>query len=272
MTMTSPRPDHHRHHPPTRRSRTYGVARAGHPVDPAGPSRVVPPFILGGLGVIFGIIGLTKAGQERRTRDSRIAGLPHAVRSGFVAAIAFIALVVTHRRRGHPLQLHDQPGRASTRRSLSAPSLPILPTRSLALRRVLATSLAMCARATALSVPRRSRSAHAPGGFGVQCGFTQARRWTIPSSTRASPACFTCTPSTATRAPMRRFDPQEAPGPAGTTCTDKKDKAAIWPPTAFIRKNPLWRALEPRSRAHVLLPARPASRSHPSRACHPTSS
>ena len=32
---------------------------------------------------------------------------------------------------------------------------------------------------------------------------------------------------------------------AGTTCTDKKDKAAIWAPTAFIKKNGSWRPLEP---------------------------
>ena len=55
---------------------------------------VVPPFILGGLGVIFGIIGLTKAGQGAPNKELAIAGLVSGA-IGIVAAIAFIALVVT---------------------------------------------------------------------------------------------------------------------------------------------------------------------------------
>ena len=55
---------------------------------------VVPPFILGGLGVIFGIIGVSKAGQGAPNKGLAIAGLVCGA-IGIVAAIAFIALVVT---------------------------------------------------------------------------------------------------------------------------------------------------------------------------------
>ena len=55
---------------------------------------VVPPFILGGLAVIFGIIGVSKAGQGAPHKGLAIAGLVCGA-IGIVAAIAFIALVVT---------------------------------------------------------------------------------------------------------------------------------------------------------------------------------
>ena len=115
--------------------------------------------------------------------------------------------------------------------------------RSLALRRVLATSLAMCAWATVLSVAPQIASAHAPGGFGVQCGFTHM--------SMDDPIVY---PSQPGMGHMHAFYGNKSTDAystrkkllaAGTTCTDKKDKAAIWAPTAFIRKNGSWRALEP---------------------------
>jgi hypothetical protein len=55
---------------------------------------VVPPFILGGLAVIFGIIGLSKAAQGAPNKGLAVAGLVCGA-IGLVAAIAFIALVVS---------------------------------------------------------------------------------------------------------------------------------------------------------------------------------
>lgn len=55
---------------------------------------IVPPFIMGGLAVIFGIIGLSKAKQGAPNKGLAIAGLICGA-AGIVAAIAFIALVVT---------------------------------------------------------------------------------------------------------------------------------------------------------------------------------
>ncbi len=55
---------------------------------------VVPPFILGGLAVLFGILGLSKANQGAPHKGLAIAGLICGA-VGIVAAIAFIALIVT---------------------------------------------------------------------------------------------------------------------------------------------------------------------------------
>ena len=55
---------------------------------------VVPPFILGGLAVLFGILGLSKAEQGAPNKGMAIAGLVCGA-VGIVAAIAFIALVLT---------------------------------------------------------------------------------------------------------------------------------------------------------------------------------
>jgi len=55
---------------------------------------VVPPFILGALAVIFGALGLSKTKQGAPHRGLALAGLICGV-AGIVAAIAFIALVVT---------------------------------------------------------------------------------------------------------------------------------------------------------------------------------
>ena len=55
---------------------------------------VVPPFILGALAVIFGVLGLSKANQGAPHKGLAIAGLVCGA-VGIVAAIAFIALVVT---------------------------------------------------------------------------------------------------------------------------------------------------------------------------------
>ncbi|MEP6759197.1 MAG: DUF4190 domain-containing protein [Actinomycetota bacterium] len=55
---------------------------------------VVPPFILGGLAVIFGILGFSKAKQGAPNKGLAIAGLICGA-MGIVSAIAFIALVVT---------------------------------------------------------------------------------------------------------------------------------------------------------------------------------
>jgi hypothetical protein len=108
---------------------------------------------------------------------------------------------------------------------------------------VLATSLAMFAWATALSVVPQLASAHAPGGFGVQCGFTHM--------SMDDPIVY---PSQPGMGHMHAFYGNKSTDAystrkkllaAGTTCTDKKDKAAIWAPTAFIRKNGTWRELEP---------------------------
>jgi hypothetical protein len=55
---------------------------------------VVPPFIMGGLAVIFGILGLSKAKQGAPNKGLAIAGLVCGI-AGIAATIAFIALVVT---------------------------------------------------------------------------------------------------------------------------------------------------------------------------------
>lgn len=55
---------------------------------------IVPPFIMGGLAVIFGIIGLSKAKQGAPNKGLAIAGLICGA-AGIVATIAFIALVFT---------------------------------------------------------------------------------------------------------------------------------------------------------------------------------
>lgn len=55
---------------------------------------VVPPFILGGLAVIFGILGYSKAKQGAPNKGLAIAGLVCGA-VGIVSAIAFIALFVT---------------------------------------------------------------------------------------------------------------------------------------------------------------------------------
>ena len=54
----------------------------------------VPPFILGGLAVLFGILGLSKAKQGAPNKGLAIAGIVCGA-VGIVAAIAFIALVLT---------------------------------------------------------------------------------------------------------------------------------------------------------------------------------
>jgi hypothetical protein len=55
---------------------------------------VVPPFILGALAVIFGALGLSKAKQGAPNKGLALAGLICGG-VGILAAIAFIALVVT---------------------------------------------------------------------------------------------------------------------------------------------------------------------------------
>jgi hypothetical protein len=55
---------------------------------------VVPPFILGALAVIFGALGLSKAKQGAPNKGLAVAGLICGG-VGILAAIAFIALVVT---------------------------------------------------------------------------------------------------------------------------------------------------------------------------------
>jgi hypothetical protein len=55
---------------------------------------IVPPFILGALAVIFGALGLSKAKQGAPNKGLAVAGLICGG-VGILAAIAFIALVVT---------------------------------------------------------------------------------------------------------------------------------------------------------------------------------
>lgn len=55
---------------------------------------IVPPFILGALAVIFGALGLSKAKQGAPNKGLALAGLICGG-VGILAAIAFIALVVT---------------------------------------------------------------------------------------------------------------------------------------------------------------------------------
>ena len=118
MTMTSPRPDHRRRHP--RRppvQPTNGMAVASLVLGILSSLlffTVVPPFILGGLGVLFGILGLTKAGQGAPNKGMAIAGLVCGA-VGIVAAIAFIALVVTAGDvRQHIFSFTISSGRLST--------------------------------------------------------------------------------------------------------------------------------------------------------------
>jgi hypothetical protein len=96
--------------------------------------------------------------------------------------------------------------------------------------------------AVSIWVPQAA-SAHAPGAFGVQCGFTH-KSMDDPIVYPDQPGmahmhAFYGNKSTdaySTRASLMR---------AGTTCTDQKDKAAMWAPTAFIKKDGSWRALKP---------------------------
>lgn len=85
--------------------------------------------------------------------------------------------------------------------------------------------------------------AHPPGGFGVQCGFSHASM-DDPIVYPGEPGLGhthgfygnTTTDAYSTRKTLL----------AGkTTCTDPKDLAAVWAPTAFIKKNGSWRALPP---------------------------
>ena len=72
---------------------------------------VVPPFILGGLGVIFGIIGLTKAGQGAPNKGLAIAGLVCGAIGLDDETVIATAAAKADRLCGvpqHPLQLHDQ--------------------------------------------------------------------------------------------------------------------------------------------------------------------
>jgi len=86
-------------------------------------------------------------------------------------------------------------------------------------------------------------SAHAPGGFGVQCGFTHM--------SMDDPIVYPDQPGVAHmhafygNKSTNAYSTRKKLLAAGTTCTDPKDKAAIWAPTAFIKKNGAWRAVEP---------------------------
>jgi hypothetical protein len=85
--------------------------------------------------------------------------------------------------------------------------------------------------------------AHSPGSFAVQCGFTH-RSMDDPIVYPDRPGAAhmhafygnKSTDAFSTRRSMMR---------AGTTCTDRKDKAAVWAPTAFIKKRGSWHPLKP---------------------------
>ena len=55
---------------------------------------IVPPFILGLLGVVFGLVGMSKAANGAPNKGVAIAGLITGL-VGIAIAIAFIALFVT---------------------------------------------------------------------------------------------------------------------------------------------------------------------------------
>jgi Domain of unknown function (DUF1996) len=98
-------------------------------------------------------------------------------------------------------------------------------------------------------------SAHPPGGFGVQCGFTHA--------SMDDPIVY---PNQPDMGHMHAFYGNKSTDAystrktlmaAGTTCSDKKDLAAIWAPTAFIKKQGTWRPLAPyRERTYYFKPMR----------------
>jgi hypothetical protein len=115
--------------------------------------------------------------------------------------------------------------------------------RLFAARRVLITTLAVLASIATVTLAPQMASAHAPGGFGVQCGFTHMSM-DDPIVYPGQPGmghmhAFYGNKST------DAYSTRKSLLAAGTTCTDKKDKAAIWSPTAFIKKNGTWRPLEP---------------------------
>jgi hypothetical protein len=86
-------------------------------------------------------------------------------------------------------------------------------------------------------------SAHAPGGFGVQCGATH--------TSMDDPIVYPDLPGMAHRHAFYgnkstdAYSTRKSLMAAGTTCTDKKDKAAIWAPVAFIKKHGSWHTLAP---------------------------
>lgn len=105
-------------------------------------------------------------------------------------------------------------------------------------RLVLVTALAL-----ACLTPVLPAAAHSSGAFAVQCGFSH-KSMDDPIVYPGQPGMGhlhafygnTSTDAYSTRHSLLA---------ARTTCTDKKDKAAVWAPTAFIKKGGTWRALKP---------------------------
>ncbi len=87
-------------------------------------------------------------------------------------------------------------------------------------------------------------SAHPAGSFAVQCGFSHALRDDPivypgqPGAARARHAFYGNTGH-------RRLVDRASLLNAGTTCTDRKDLAAMWVPTAADQKGGEWRGATP---------------------------
>jgi hypothetical protein len=111
-------------------------------------------------------------------------------------------------------------------------------------RHLLRLCVAVALFLTALPTAPQPASAHPPGAFAVQCGFSHALRddpIVYPDQPGASHHKHAIygnkrTDAHSTRAILLR---------AGTTCTDRKDRAAMWIPTAQIRKGGAWRNATP---------------------------
>lgn len=86
-------------------------------------------------------------------------------------------------------------------------------------------------------------SAHSPGGFAVQCAahhMSMDDPIVYPDQPGAAHM-----PASHGNKSTDAFSTRKSLMAASTTCTDPKDKAAIWAPTAFIKKSGSWHALEP---------------------------
>lgn len=124
---------------------------------------------------------------------------------------------------------------------LTRPIGPGHPVPTAPLRRTIYLLAAVVALGVALVPlgPVPVASAHPPGSFGVQCGFSHA--------SKDDPIVYPGLPGEAHRHGFYGNRTTNAHSTrasllnAGTTCTDRKDLAATWFPTAELRKGGVWR-------------------------------
>jgi hypothetical protein len=125
----------------------------------------------------------------------------------------------------------DPAGRAALKRLVPAAETSSMPRHRLfALTVALALVLTLGPRATA----------HPPGSFAVQCGFSHALR-DDPIVSPGEPGGAAHRHAFYGNRSTNAWSTRASLLDARTTCTDRKDLAAMWVPTAEIRKGGRWR-------------------------------